>query len=298
MLTASRSDFQLPPELSPLCAIPHWIGWQRITRGDRITKPPTSLIDGRIIDIRDQGEWMPYRYALRLVDDVDVAGLGFVLLDSNIAALDLDDAIHKGVMEPWARRLIDRTCSYVERTPSGHGLRILGFGHGRPVHSSWRIGDGKLEVYRRATRFITVTGAQIDGAELVDIDRLIDDLIEEHTPRAENSAPKRAPIEIDDLDDDGDWEEIINAVQCAGPCTRSRTNERNRGCKDLRKLVRTTIQNGSRSDVIWKTGKILKEHGCSPDQVATVLLVSHAFEDKHGSSLTALAGEVERIFAK
>jgi primase-polymerase (primpol)-like protein len=63
------------------------------------------------------------------------------------------------------RGLIEEAQSYVEITPSGTGLRILGYGRGNPpVHNKIKAPEGgSCEIYRGAVRFISVTGDAVDG---------------------------------------------------------------------------------------------------------------------------------------
>ena len=66
--------------------------------------------------------------------------------------------------------------AYVERTPSGEGLRIIGVGGGERLQRRWTIKDAPhpeaaIEIYRNCERYITITGAQIGGGtELQPID--------------------------------------------------------------------------------------------------------------------------------
>jgi hypothetical protein len=102
-----------------------------------------------------------------------------MLLGSGIGALDLDDCrnLRTGAVTDWARRLIRTADSYVEITPSGAGLRIIGIARGTPVHRMVPMGVGKIEVYRDCPRYITVTGDQLGRCtRLSNIDALIDEL--------------------------------------------------------------------------------------------------------------------------
>jgi primase-polymerase (primpol)-like protein len=53
--------------------------------------------------------------------------------------------------------------TYVEITPSGTGLRIIGYGRAAPpVHNKLKVpekvGGGSCEIYRTTNKFIAVTG--------------------------------------------------------------------------------------------------------------------------------------------
>ena len=60
-------------------------------------------------------------------------------------------------------------------TPSGTGLRIIGISHGAKIHRKQTVPNANgmtVESYRRAERFITVTGDALPQAatQLADID--------------------------------------------------------------------------------------------------------------------------------
>ena len=82
-----------------------------------------------------------------------------------------------GVIAPWAMSLVQRCNSYTEITPSGTGLRIIGRGTGDEIHRKQPVSDGvTLETYRRATRYITITGNTLPSFDvaLCNIDAHID----------------------------------------------------------------------------------------------------------------------------
>jgi primase-polymerase (primpol)-like protein len=96
-----------------------------------------------------------------------------------IAAFDLDDCRNpkSGALALWAQGLIEEARSYVEITPSGTGLRIIGYGRAdSAVHNKLKApGGGSCEIYRQTPKFITVTGDALDGwnTDLANIDAAI-----------------------------------------------------------------------------------------------------------------------------
>jgi len=76
------------------------------------------------------------------------------------------------------RQQSTRCASYAEVTPSGTGIRILGLASGAALHRKFPVPKANgmsIEIYRRADRYITISGAQIGGtAELANIDAQID----------------------------------------------------------------------------------------------------------------------------
>jgi hypothetical protein len=59
--------------------------------------------------------------------------------------------------------------------------------------------------------------------------------------------------------------------------------------------VTRRVANGKRSDVIWKIGRVLREHGATAGEVAAVLREAPCWRDKHGDDEDALRREVARI---
>jgi hypothetical protein len=168
---------QLPPALLPLQFARRWLLWKWERRNGTWTKPPIDG-HGHKIDPTNATNWLTFEQACALAPTGPLAGgrpeggIGFALEGSGIAALDLDDCrdLFMGVIEDWALELILQAGSYTEITPSEEGLRILGYGDGAPVHAK----IGRLELYRDARRFITISGMQFGDAGLCNIDAVID----------------------------------------------------------------------------------------------------------------------------
>src|SRR5262249_1335016 len=115
---------------------------------------------------------------------------GFVMTDTEFAAFDIDDCRNAktGEIHPWATKLVERANSYTEITFSGEGLRIIGLGTGPAIPKGagkMKVGDTRITVapYRRSTRYIAMTGNQLNGAELVNIDTVMDEVIAELKPK-------------------------------------------------------------------------------------------------------------------
>ena len=133
--------------------------------------------------------WGCFTNAVKAVTGGQADGIGFALTNSGIAAIDLDHCrdAETGAIDDWAADLISRAPgAYTEVTASGSGLRIIGRGAGAELHKKFEIKDAQdgaaIELYRRATRYITVSGLEIGTCdELPDIDNLLDHLVAEHT---------------------------------------------------------------------------------------------------------------------
>jgi primase-polymerase (primpol)-like protein len=152
----------LPKALEPLTTQPHWLVWKLEIRGkgNKSTKVPYQT-NGRFAKSTDPKTWCSYEEAQDAAPRFD--GIGFALLNTGIAAFDLDDCrnAQTGEVDPWAQDLVTRAGSYTEVTPSGTGLRILGYGNGPKVHTKKSVPNANgtsCEIYRQAERYITVSG--------------------------------------------------------------------------------------------------------------------------------------------
>jgi primase-polymerase (primpol)-like protein len=119
--------------------------------------------NGRPASSTDPGTWTTHE---RAAASTVGAGLGFVLNGDGVVCLDLDHCIdHGGELAPWARSILDLApATYVEVSPSGHGLHIWGtgdFAAGRVFEYQ----DGKIEAYATG-RYLTVTGHAYKSAPL------------------------------------------------------------------------------------------------------------------------------------
>jgi hypothetical protein len=160
----------LPAALEPLTHVPHWVLWRweerRNKQGEpKWTKPPFAPSGGKA-ETNDPRTWSTYGEVLMALPDFD--GIGFVLLGSELTGIDFDDCLdpETGAVDAWARPWLElANGAYVERTPSGTGLRILACDSGTRIQRLFSIPGGRvrarIEVYRNCERYVTVTGAQI-----------------------------------------------------------------------------------------------------------------------------------------
>lgn len=179
----------LPAALLLLCTMLQWVIWRWVKSGrDKWTKPPfQSQHPSRTARNNDGATWSPYGAAVDAVKAGEADGIGFVLTETDFAAIDLDhcrDPI-TGNVDDWAQAVIDQAAgAYCEITISGTGLRVIGYGTGQKTHTSYKIDNGrsgaKVEIFRRAVRYITVSGLQIGAcSELTNIDGLIDNVVKQ-----------------------------------------------------------------------------------------------------------------------
>jgi hypothetical protein len=130
----------------------------------------------------DPATWAPYAKAIEALKRANgtMDGIGFALPDTPFDVVDLDHCLdpETGKADDWATTWLDMANgAYVERTPSGEGLRIIGLGTGEKLHRKWSIKGARegaaIEIYRNAERYITITGAQVgECQELAPIDLL------------------------------------------------------------------------------------------------------------------------------
>ena len=178
-----------PAALLPLIEQPRWVVWRWVRKNGRWTKPPYRADDpARLARTDDPQTWNCFISAGKAVTGGHANGIGFALKNSGIAAVDLDHCrdAETGVIDGWAADLISRAPgAYIEVTASGCGLRIIGRGAGAELHRKFAINGAQngaaFELYRGATRYITVSGLGIGTCDdLPDIDNLLDSLVAEH----------------------------------------------------------------------------------------------------------------------
>jgi putative DNA primase/helicase len=171
----------LPAALKPLIDLNRWVVWRwEVTKKGKPTKVPYQAHHPeRKASTKAPETWAPYAVAAK-VRDVD--GIGFVLTDTEFAAFDIDDCRNAstGEIHPWATNLVERAGSYTEITTSGTGLRIIGLAKTAVHHRKQPVIDGvTCEAYSHATRYIAMTGNQLNGAGLENIDTVMDEVVAE-----------------------------------------------------------------------------------------------------------------------
>jgi hypothetical protein len=150
--------------------------------GKPSTAPYVAADPNRHASSKDPCDWCDFETAIAAAKRHGFDGVSFALTPAVattkpgtftptattwIAAFDLDDCHNpkSGALALWAQGLIEEARSYVEITPSGTGLRIIGYGRAdSAVHNKLKApGGGSCEIYRQTPKFITVTGDALDG---------------------------------------------------------------------------------------------------------------------------------------
>src|SRR6516165_6595829 len=186
----------LPAALAPLIARPHWVLWRweraknKRTKEPKWTKVPYQPNGSRAKN-NDPKTWNSYDTVMCAVANFD--GIGFCLGD-DIAAFDIDHCRNPdtGAIDPWASDLAEKVASYTEITVSGTGLRIIGHGVGPKLHRKLPVNNRvTLEAYRRAERYIVITGNPLPGSNgITNIDVHLDGTVAElEARRAEQTKP-------------------------------------------------------------------------------------------------------------
>ena len=223
----------LPSALVPLTEEQRWVVWPwelRTTKSgkEKWTKPPRQARNPRRnARSNDPSTWGSYADAVAAVAAGNADGIGYMLKDSNIGAIDLDHCVDQEStkLEPWAERLCgEANGAYQEITVSGGGLRIIGIASGPETHRRFnfdRSGAG-IELYRNTARYITVSGLQIGQCPgLPPLDAFIDMLFARHSGQAAggldfNDADPQASPDYDDLIQngapEGERSELFQAV--------------------------------------------------------------------------------------
>src|SRR5271169_4050713 len=141
-----NGDFADPPKaLTPLCLMPNWVAWrwQRSVDGRGWTKPPFRAADpDRHAANNDPKTWSPRPAAVAAVLAGKANGVGFVLTNTEIGAIDLDKCRdpETGAIAAWAQEIVDAAPgAYAEVTVSGTGLRIIGIATGPETHRRFSV---------------------------------------------------------------------------------------------------------------------------------------------------------------
>jgi hypothetical protein len=168
-------DSNIPPKPIPLVVLPEniptdlrafdqWLIW------NYAWKPVEAYFDKPPLDANKSGNlgsstksstWATFTKALNSYQLGHYDGIGIALTDKNgIVGFDLDDCRNPETSDiaPWAKKIVEQVPTYWEISPSGTGLR--GLGYGRKPGSRCRTGD--FELYSHG-RYLCLTGHHLDG---------------------------------------------------------------------------------------------------------------------------------------
>ncbi len=128
-------------------------------------KRPLNPKTGDLASSTDLTTWGTFPQAVAAVERYGLAGIGFVFCSGDpFFGIDLDRAFtDDGTLKPWADEIVQPFLgrAYVEISPSGSGLHIIGRGKA-PWQGKAKLDDGMVEIYDRE-RYFTVTGKPYAG---------------------------------------------------------------------------------------------------------------------------------------
>jgi hypothetical protein len=136
-----------------------WITWRRgAQKADgRYEKEPTNPRTGYGASATDQANWTSFEQAVAAKGKPGRDGISFVPAEGGgLTLVDFDKCLDgRGkITKPWVRKWIEKANTYVERSPSGTGLRAVAFG---TVPRSINNPDFDVEMYSSGQQ-LTITG--------------------------------------------------------------------------------------------------------------------------------------------
>jgi putative DNA primase/helicase len=155
-------------------------------------KRPLSARNGNAGSSTDPTTWAPYAVAVATAKRLKLDGVGIVFTGDALVGIDLDKCIgdNEGTTAKYAKHLIAMTRSYVEVSPSGRGLHIIGTGK-IPRAAKEKLHGIGVEVYN-VGRYFTWTGDVIEG-EHDDIDT-VQDVIDDIFDAIEYAKPAKPAV--------------------------------------------------------------------------------------------------------
>jgi primase-polymerase (primpol)-like protein len=126
----------------------------------KFNKAPRSPESGKLISVNEPDSWSTLRRCKEAYETGEFTGVGVLMQEDGWVAIDIDDYANlqtdiRQRVDDWLALCLARD-EYIERSPSGKGLRAFVRGHldgtGRKI--------GALEMYSKA-RFMTVTGHRL-----------------------------------------------------------------------------------------------------------------------------------------
>jgi len=146
----------IPPELAQRS---RWLVW----RGAKV--PYCATVPAIKASSTDPDTWASFEQAKTTYEEGGFFGVGFALNNDGILGVDLDKCVHDGTPDPAAMQILDSLqCSYIERSPSGTGLRAFGFGS-IAKGTRGKLNGINVELYSSG-RYLTVTGHAIKSGPL------------------------------------------------------------------------------------------------------------------------------------
>lgn len=160
-----------------------WICWRYKLKDGKKTKIPMIPGEEMTAQTNNPFTWEDYWTASK-ASGYD--GIGFVFNDDGIVGIDIDHCRDPatGKLEERVQKLLNKVETYVEESPSGKGIHIIGTYSGKD-HTPHK--SDKIEIYF-TRRFFTITGKCIQGSgKLAPVDKIIDDYRKEVNEKKEKA---------------------------------------------------------------------------------------------------------------
>ena len=122
------SDFEKIQTSLPkfILEAPKWVCFMISERNGKKIKPPVSPVPGQKIGTNNPASWASFDVAAEYCQRHGCAGVGIMMNDDGICAIDIDDCIDaSGTMSSYAERIINHFDGYAERSISGTGVHLI-----------------------------------------------------------------------------------------------------------------------------------------------------------------------------
>ncbi|NML87282.1 AAA family ATPase [Polaromonas sp.] len=157
---------RLPAELKTL---PRWVGWRYENKSgsEKATKIPRMPHGGGgNASSTTPATWGTFEQAHAAYLNGGLSGIGFVLDGDGLVGVDIDHCVSDGKPSTQAMGLLDKLgAAYIEVSPSGTGLRAIGYGEQLDKGVNGSLDGLKAEFYSKG-RFLTMTGKTIKAGPI------------------------------------------------------------------------------------------------------------------------------------
>lgn len=135
----------------------NWLcwGWLKNKGGTKWTKPPLDIF-GKGFGDHVNKQCFSFKKAYQAyLDNHYISGIGYSFKKEDpFIGMDIDNCIKDGKLDKRVKKLLKMLNSYTEISPSGTGLRVIGFGNCKTVGATKKH---NLEIYTEK-RYLTLTG--------------------------------------------------------------------------------------------------------------------------------------------
>lgn len=147
----------IPEELRK---IERWVTWRAEGAPDeKPRKVPYSPKGSYRASSTSPATWGTFEQASSAYQSGNMTGIGIVLNGDELCGVDIDHCVSQGVPDPLALEVLDSmAAAYIEISPSGTGLRALGYAQPKDrAGCKGKIKHLDVELYSTA-RYLTLTG--------------------------------------------------------------------------------------------------------------------------------------------